>query len=178
MFVYAIGSITTKKADAKPTATRHDMFVEKLSAIPEIAELGPLFKSSQPVELTGESLLLLTYCFLLLSFSLLLESETEYTVRCIKHIFPDHLVLQFDCTNTLNDQLLEQVQATIELPEGFELVKTIPLDRLEYNVPGTFYVILATPEDLGDWSGTASPVLKFVVKDCDPNTGEPDSDEG
>ncbi len=48
------GSLATKKADAKPTATRHDVFVEKLSAIPEIAALGPLFKSSQPAELTGE----------------------------------------------------------------------------------------------------------------------------
>jgi coatomer protein complex subunit gamma len=43
-----------KKADSKPTATRHDVFVEKLSAIPEIAECGALFKSSQPAELTGE----------------------------------------------------------------------------------------------------------------------------
>jgi coatomer protein complex subunit gamma len=24
-------------------------------------------------------------------------------------VFPQHLVLQFDCTNTLNDQLLEDV---------------------------------------------------------------------
>ena len=83
----------TKKADAKPTATRHDMFVEKLSAIPEIASCGPLFKSSQPVELT--------------------ESETEYVVQCIKHIFPGHVVLQFDCTNTLNDQLLENVKVQV-----------------------------------------------------------------
>ena len=50
--------------------------------------------------------------------------------------------------------------------------------RLEYNVPGTFYVLLSTPEDLGEWAGTFSPTLKFVVKDCDPTTGEPDSDEG
>ena len=67
------GSLTTKKADARPTTTRHDMFVEKLAAIPEIADkCGPLFKSSQPVELT--------------------EAETEYMVACIKHIFPEHVV--------------------------------------------------------------------------------------
>ena len=29
-----------------------------------------------------------------------------------------------------------------------------------------------------DWVGSFSPTLKFVVKDCDPATGEPDSDEG
>jgi hypothetical protein len=30
------------------------MFVEKFAAMPEIAGLGPLFKSSSPAELTGE----------------------------------------------------------------------------------------------------------------------------
>ena len=43
---------SAKKADKGNLATRHDMFVEKFSAIPEIAQLGPLFKSSQPAELT------------------------------------------------------------------------------------------------------------------------------
>lgn len=53
----------TSKAAEKPSATRHDVFVDRLAAVPAIAdlELGPLFKSSQPAELT--------------------ESETEYTVQ-------------------------------------------------------------------------------------------------
>ena len=147
-----------KKVDAKPTTTRHDMFVEKFAAIPEIAQLGPLFKSSQPMELT--------------------ESETEYVVHCIKHVFSEHLVLQFDCTNTLNDQLLEDATVQIELAEGYTIERILPCPRLEYNVSGVIYVILATPPDMSDWVGTMSPTLKFVVKDCDPATGEPDSDEG
>ncbi|XP_059080210.1 coatomer subunit gamma-2-like [Tigriopus californicus] len=151
--------MTSKKADAKPTATRHDMFVEKFAAIPQIAQCGPLFRSSQPVELT--------------------ESETEYVVQCIKHVFPNHVVLQFDCTNTLNDQLLEKVTVDMEIPDGFELVEILACNKLEYNVKDTIYAILASPEDeLSEWIGTVSPTLKFVVKDCDPNTGEPDSDEG
>ena len=48
---------------------------EQLSAIPEFADLGPLFKSSdKAVELT--------------------ESETEYVVRCVKHTFSKHIVFQ------------------------------------------------------------------------------------
>merc|ERR1711997_836389 len=43
---------------------------------------------------------------------------------------------------------------------------------------GVCYVILSTPEDMSDWTGTISPTMKFVVKDCDPSTGEPDCDEG
>ena len=147
-----------KSGDKAPTATRHDMFVEKFAAIPEIVQLGPLFKSSQPAELT--------------------ESETEYVVQCIKHVFPQHLLLQFECTNTLNDQLLEQVSIQLEAAEGYSVERILPCSRLEYNVPGTVYVVLATPPDMTDWVGTMSPTLKFIVKDCDPNTGEPDSDEG
>merc|ERR1719336_1739226 len=153
------GSISSqKRTEAKPTGTRHDMFMEKFATIPEIAKLGPLFKSSQPVELT--------------------ESETEYVVQCIKHVFAEHLMLQFDCTNTLNDQLLEQVMVQLDLPDGFEVENVIPCPKLEFNVGGVCYVILSTPEDMNDWIGTLSPTMKFIVKDCDPATGEPDSDEG
>lgn len=55
-------------------ATTQDVYAEQLAAIPQIAKLGNVFKSSPPVELT--------------------ESETEYVVRCVKHIFPGHLVFQ------------------------------------------------------------------------------------
>jgi len=48
---------------------------EQLASVPRLANLGPLFKSSSsPVELT--------------------ESETEYIVRCVKHMFPHHVVFQ------------------------------------------------------------------------------------
>lgn len=68
---------------------------EQLAAIPEFQGLGPLFKSSEPVQLT--------------------EAETEYVVRCIKHTFARHMVFQFDCTNTLNDQLLQKVSPMVPL---------------------------------------------------------------
>jgi len=157
----ASGGLTSKPD--KPTttsATRHDMFVDKLAAVPELQKLnlGPLFRSSQPVELT--------------------ESETEYTVAVIKHVFPGHIVLQFDCINTLADQLLEQVRVELELGEGWDLVAEVKAPALQYNVGGTIYCVISTPEDLGECVTTIAANLKFTVKDCDPNTGEPDSDEG
>merc|ERR1711971_1061171 len=95
--------------------------------------LGPLFKSSQPAQLT--------------------ESETEYVVNCIKHVFPQHLLLQFDCTNTLNDQHLEDVSVQLEVPDGYTVERTIPCPMLEYNSGnGVVYVILATPPDMSDCS--------------------------
>lgn len=106
------------------------------------------------------------------------ESETEYVVHCIKHVFPEHLVLQFDCTNTLNDQLLENVKVHLEVPDGYEIEKILQCPRLEYNVSGVVYIIVTTPADMPEWVGSMSPTLKFIVKDCDPTTGEPDSQDG
>ncbi|XP_057372762.1 coatomer subunit gamma-2-like [Daphnia carinata] len=152
-------SVTAPTAARLPaTATRQDVYIEKLSAIPQFDSYGPLFKSSAPAELT--------------------ESETEYVVRCVKHTYAQHMVLQFDCTNTLNDQLLENVNVAVEAPEGFDILVSIPCDKLEYNVLSSCYVALSLPESVLSSTGTCSATLKFTVKDCDPTTGQPDSDDG
>ncbi|ERL89814.1 hypothetical protein D910_07175 [Dendroctonus ponderosae] len=123
-----------------------------------LAALGPLFSSSEPVELT--------------------ESETEYVVRCVKHSYARHLVLQFDCLNTLNDQLLEDVRVQVEPGEGYSVAAVLPCPRLPYNESGSAYVVLQFPEDLPSSVATFGALLKFVVKDCDPATGLPDVEEG
>lgn len=138
--------------------TREENYAEKLNAIPGIHQLGPLFRSSAVVELT--------------------ESETEYVVRCIKHCYAKHIVLQFDCLNTLSDQLLENVRVQIEPSEGYVILKEIPCEKLPFNETGTSYVILQFPDDMMTSLSTFGAVLKFIVKDCDPATGLPDTDEG
>merc|ERR1711874_713896 len=57
--------------------------------------------------------------------------------------------------------------------------RTIPCPMLEYN-SGTWalYSVLTVPEDLTECVTSTTAALKFTVKDCDPATGEPDSDEG
>ena len=49
------------------------------------------YQSSAPVELT--------------------EAETEYAVNVVKHVFDGHIVFQYNCTNTIPEQLLENVMA-------------------------------------------------------------------
>ena len=73
--------VTTKKGDEgrpKPmqaaAESSDESYAEQLAQIPEFVEYGPLFVSSKPIELT--------------------ESETEYTVNCVVHTFPEHFVLQ------------------------------------------------------------------------------------
>ena len=51
------------------------------------------YQSSEPVELT--------------------EAETEYAVNVVKHIFDRHVVFQYNCTNTIPEQLLEDVMTCI-----------------------------------------------------------------
>ncbi|KFP24788.1 Coatomer subunit gamma-2, partial [Colius striatus] len=67
-----VALVTNKPEKVAPS--RQDIFQEQLAAIPEFKSLGPLFKSSEPVQLT--------------------EAETEYFVRCIKHVFTNHIVFQ------------------------------------------------------------------------------------
>ena len=35
-------------------------------------------------------------------------AETEYMVKCVKHIFDDHVIFQFTVDNTIEDQMLEK----------------------------------------------------------------------
>lgn len=134
-------------------------YADALSAIPQIAAFGALFKSSNKIEVT--------------------ESETEYTVHCIKHTFAKHIVFQFNCLNTLNDQLLEDVEMVMQIDDEeacLTKVFEIPAPKLEYNVQGQIYVAYER-EDVNDFPiASFTNTLKFVVKDCDPTTGEPDEE--
>ncbi|RUS23127.1 Coatomer/calthrin adaptor appendage, C-terminal subdomain-containing protein [Endogone sp. FLAS-F59071] len=75
--------------------------------------------------------------------------------------------MQFNCTNTLNDQLLEEVTIVMQ-PEvddiGLVEVVNIPAPKLQYNNPGVSYVAFKKddPDD-------------FPL-DCDPTSGEPDEE--
>lgn len=145
----------------QPRLTREETYAEKLSQVTQLIPIikdSILFKSSPVFELT--------------------ESETEYNVKCIKHTFADYLILQFDCLNTLSDQLLENVSVSVEPPEGYELICEIPCIKLAYNEPGTTYTVLQYPDDVNSGVATIPTTLKFVAKDCDPSTGLPEAEQG
>uniref|UniRef100_A0A1I8HQ01 Coatomer subunit gamma n=1 Tax=Macrostomum lignano TaxID=282301 RepID=A0A1I8HQ01_9PLAT len=143
------------KQPAKSLETQADRYAKQLASVPELSALGSLFKSSEPVRLT--------------------EEETEYSVTCVKHAFSDYLLLQFDLLNTLPDQRLEDVHVDCVPSEDWELVKVIPAPALPYNTPATCYSVFRPTEPS---ACSLSCTLRFVVKDCDPATGQPDSDEG
>ncbi|KAF8957029.1 coatomer subunit gamma [Entomortierella lignicola] len=147
-------------ASTAPSLDQQAVYAQKLAEIPEFASFGALFKSSaKPVELT--------------------ESETEYVVSCVKHVFAQHVVFQFNIKNTLNDSALEDVNVLMT-PDNDEvsLVERvlIPAPQLIYDVPGVAYVAFERTilDDFPECTFTNE--LKFIVKDCDPQTGEPDEE--
>lgn len=123
-----------------------------LSAIPEFNSYGPLLKCSQPVPLT--------------------ENETEYVITAVKHFFKEHIVVQYNVSNTLDEYVLENVVVEVqaEIEEDF----TIPIDRLGPKSEGIVYVSFS----LSDYVQTSiDNVLKFVSKEIDPETNE-EQEEG
>lgn len=144
---------------AATSTDQQSVYASQLEKIPEFAEYGPLFKSStKPIELT--------------------ESETEYIVSCVKHMFKKHVVFQFNVVNTIADSQLDNV-TVVMTPEvddnGLRAELLVPAEKLPCNTPGMIYVAYSKLRD-DCICASFSNTLKFVVKDCDPATGEPDEE--
>jgi coatomer protein complex subunit gamma len=125
-----------------------------MSEIPQLAQLGKLFKSSERTQIT--------------------EPEEEYVIHCIKHVFDSHFVFQFECRNTLNDSILENVSVHMQCeentdPEEQELIPKffIPLEKLVYDEPGSVYAVY---ERKSYPTAKYQVIMKFNVRDCDPDT--------
>ena len=103
----------------------------------------------------------------------------RYLVRVVKHIFKDHVVLQFNVTNTLNDQLLTDVQVVLEEQDAdmWEVQAVVPAPRVPFDVTKQTFVCLRRPADEGYPSTPFTSELRFKVQDVDPATGEPDEDD-
>jgi coatomer protein complex subunit gamma len=138
-------------------AASQQKYAQQLQAIPEMKEYGALLKSSPIVELT--------------------ESETEYVVSVIKHIFQEHIVLQYEVKNTLPDTILEEVSvlATPEAEDELEEDFILPAPKLSTDEPGTIYVSFRKVSGEAAFvSSTFTNILKFTSKEIDPSTGEPE----
>ncbi|EXJ88553.1 hypothetical protein A1O1_05483 [Capronia coronata CBS 617.96] len=144
-------------SETPSAAAAAQKYTQIFSRIPELAAYGPVLKSSPVVELT--------------------ESETEYVVSAVKHIFKEHVVIQYDIKNTLDQTVLENVTVLTSPSEDEEPILEeefiIPATALKTNEPGVVYVAF---KKLGGEQSfpttTFSNVLKFTSKEIDPTTGE------
>ncbi|KAK9837106.1 hypothetical protein WJX81_003075 [Elliptochloris bilobata] len=140
-------------AALKPEVAANGDLGAVVQSMPQFKGLGPLFKSSEPAKLT--------------------EEETEYSIAVVKHVFARHLLLQFNCTNTVEEQVLEDVSVTVDLAqaEEFEEEAVVPLERMPHGAVGHTFTLLRRPE--GSMAlGKLVNILRFKVKEIDPSTGE------
>ncbi|KZO95939.1 coatomer subunit gamma [Calocera viscosa TUFC12733] len=158
-------AVPAAKAAAGPTpvaptaAQTKSAYAEQLAAVPEFAEYGTVLNSSsKPQPLT--------------------ESETEYIVTVVKHIFREYVVFQFNVSNTLPDAVLDQVSALmVPNAEGLTENFIIPIPSLTpATSPGVVYVSFSrdSPEEYA--LGSFQTSLKYVSKEVDPSTGEPEEE--
>lgn len=133
-------------------------FIQELSTIEEFKSFGELLNSSAIIPLT--------------------EKDTEFVVESIKHVFEEHIVIQYNIENTLNDVLLESVSINA-IPEDEEsLVEefSISIDQLVPHSKGTVYVSFNKADGL--MNNVVSNTLTFTSKECDSKTFEPFDPKG
>lgn len=148
------GSVAARKA-AVP------ILVDPAAAVmgvPEFASMGRPFKTCDAVDLT--------------------EAETEYTAKVYTHLYKQHIVLEFLCDNTLEDQLLENVVIEVDASgiEGAGDMKLVPIPRLAYGEPGRTFTCIDRLDETAYPMGSLDCVMKYTVKDVDTSTGEADEE--
>ncbi|KAG5363772.1 putative coatomer subunit gamma [Yarrowia sp. B02] len=138
-------NLASKSNAHEAAIQRAEKLASELAAIPDLAAFGTPLKSSLPVALT--------------------ESETEFVVSCVKHVYASHVVLQYDVHNTLPDALLRGVSVVASL-EDDELVEEfiLPVDELGPDSHGTVYVAYEKAEDELAVA-TFENTLKFALHD-------------
>lgn len=123
-------------------------------ALPQFAKLGRAFRSCPEIHLT--------------------ETEMEYVVGCVKHIFPEHVVLQFTVLNTIDDQQLRDVKVNVEVgdPDVYSVESVVPAPVARYGETASCFVCLKRAAEGGFGSVTMSCELSFKMLQVDPATGE------
>lgn len=124
-----------------------------ISQMPEFASFGSVFATSPHSALT--------------------EAESEYFVSARKHIFSSHLVVEFECRNTVHELSLENVQVQIEVQSEatFEPLFVLPISRLAFDEPQSCFVAYKfSPTEHPEATFNCS--LRFVANEIDPSTGE------
>lgn len=157
----AAAAATASANGAANGADATKMYEEQMQAVPQLADYGPLLKSSKKAtELT--------------------ESETEYVVSVVTHVFAEHIVLQYNVTNTLSDTVLDNVAVVvggafeIGLSEDF-IVQAPSLTQAEPS--GTVYVSFTRDGGSSQFpQGSLTSTLRFLSREVDPSTGEAEAE--
>lgn len=140
------------------TDTNTKLQQELINKQPKLAAVGKLFKACKPSELT--------------------EAESEYLVNVVKLVCAEHIVFQFNITNTIPGQALTNciVKMNIDHVAGLTEEAVLPAPLLMFEVPGQAWACFRRDVVEGFPTGSIACTLSFTVKEIDPATGEPDEE--
>lgn len=128
---------------------------ESVYAIPELAALGQIFKSSFPIHLT--------------------EVETEYVVECVKHIYDEMVLLEFKVQNTVENQRMDDVRVVItgcDNEDLYEAIGELRAKSISYGCTESCFIVLKSNSDTKFSTSVFAVELHFTVYSVDEESGE------
>lgn len=118
---------------------------------PEFAAFGSVVRSSPAVRLT--------------------EAETEYAVWVRKHVFSEHVVLEFDIENTIEGQVMTDVSVRLALHDGdaarWTPLLSLPAPCIPWGQAGTCFAALRFDPAGGVPEAAFGATVQFVAKDVE-----------
>lgn len=106
----------------------------------------------------------------------LTESDAEYVIACVKHVFTNNVILQYQIANSIEDQILSKVQVKLTKFESASLkVKgSVPLnadDQIKYGEKRFVYVVLERQSDsITDTFMRVEQILQISITEIDVDT--------
>lgn len=124
---------------------------EKLRRISQLKELGDPLRTLDAIPLT--------------------EPDNEYVVSVTKHVYAEHIVLQFKVTNTMDNISLEKITIETDLSQlEVEPLFAVSIDRVAPGATEYGYVVLRYEEDRFP-SGSVQCAFRFSMKEGDDDAG-------
>lgn len=107
---------------------------------------------------------------------LITDSDSEYVVSVLKHLYPSHVVLQFKVKNMMDNAAFQNVMLVTDTEElEAEPLYAIPIEHVSPGESKYAYVVLKyAPSEFP--SGTVESIFRFTVAEVDGDAGG-DEDE-
>jgi coatomer subunit gamma len=109
----------------------------------------------------------------------LTDNDAEYVIKGVKHFFETVIVIQYEIMNTIEDQILSEVQVKItklESAHGLKLKGMIPLnedDQIKFNEKRYSYVVLNKDNAQKEFPHiNIAQKLTFKITEIDVDTEE------
>jgi coatomer protein complex subunit gamma len=150
------GTSTTTSTSGEDTvsAPSGPSYEELFSKIPQLSELGKPFRSNGPNYIT--------------------EEDSDYVVSVVKHIYPEHIVFQFNVTNKVETQQLETVHVEMtnisDNEDALQEEFIVEASGIKYESTEACFVCVKRADADKFSSAEFTNVLKFKVRDVDPET--------